>query len=175
MPASRFCLSGKARALEVPGLPVVRPVHCGAGLWPFPAIDSAAGLPIGSKRSFMKTMFALNDITQQFGADRVLDAPGSLPQLAGRLDPSPPVRPFEFEVAVERLCLDSTSFRNLRERAGGDADVMAELIVEIVASRGKMQNPETESGGVLLGTVAAVGDRSESPPVVGERIATLAS
>jgi L-erythro-3,5-diaminohexanoate dehydrogenase len=123
----------------------------------------------------MKTVFALNDIGQQLGADRVLDAPGLLPQLAGRLDPSPPVRPFEFELAVERLCLDSTSFRNLRERAQGDADLMGELIIEIVESRGKMHNPETDSGGVLLGTVAAVGDRYQSPPVVGERIATLAS
>ena len=31
-----------------------------------------------------------------------------------------PVRDYEVEVAVERLCLDSTSHRNLRERADGD-------------------------------------------------------
>ena len=43
---------------------------------------------------------------------------GALPQPAERLDPSGPVRPYEFEVAVERLCLDSTSFRNIRERCG---------------------------------------------------------
>ncbi len=85
------------------------------------------------------------------------------------------MRPFEFEVAVERLYLDSTSFRNIRERARGDARLMAERIAEIVESRGKLHNPETESGGVLLGTVTAIGEHYESPPAVGDRIVTLAS
>ena len=115
------------------------------------------------------------DIGQQLGAGRVLDPPGALPQPAERLDPSGPVRPYELEVAVERLCLDSTSFRNIRERAGGDAKRMAERITEIVDSRGKMHNPQTESGGVLLGTVVAFGERFGSPPPLGERIVTLAS
>jgi L-erythro-3,5-diaminohexanoate dehydrogenase len=78
-------------------------------------------------------------------------------------------------VAVERLCLDSTSFRAIRERAGGDAGRMAARILEIVESRGKMHNPDTDSGGVLLGTVAAVGERFPSPPAVGARIVTLGS
>jgi L-erythro-3,5-diaminohexanoate dehydrogenase len=52
---------------------------------------------------------------------------------------------------------------------------MAARISEIVATRGKMHNPETGSGGVLLGTVAAVGERFAAPPAVGDRIVTLAS
>src|SRR6476620_7090760 len=109
----------------------------------------------------MKTQIELDDIRQQLGADRVLDPGVVLPQRAERLNPSGPVRPYELEVAVERLCLDSTSLRNLHERAGGDIDRMAARIVEIVESRGKMHNPETESGGVLLGTVVGVGERYE--------------
>src|SRR4051812_42927610 len=104
----------------------------------------------------MKTEFAV-DIGLKLGADRVLDPPGALPQVAERLDPSGPVRPYELELAVERLCLDSTSHRSIRERAGGDADLMAARILEIVDSRGKLHNPETDSGGILLGTVAAIG------------------
>ena len=34
---------------------------------------------------------------------------------------------------------------------------MAARILEIVVARGKMHNPETDSGGILLGTVADVG------------------
>ena len=117
----------------------------------------------------------MNDLGERIGADRVLDPPGALPQPAARLDPSGPVRPDEFEVSVERLCLDSTSHRNIRARADGDPDAMAARILEIVAARGKMHNPETESGGVLLGTVTAAGERCSSPPAVGDRIATLAS
>lgn len=122
----------------------------------------------------MKADFAV-DIGERLGAGRVLEPRGALPQPAERLDPAGPVRPREFEVAVERLCLDSTSYRNLRERAGGDARLMSKLIREIVEARGKMHNPETESGGVLLGRVSAVGEGFENPPAVGDRIATLGS
>jgi L-erythro-3,5-diaminohexanoate dehydrogenase len=122
----------------------------------------------------MKTESAV-DIAQQLGADRVIAPAGSLPQPAERLDPSGPCRPYEFEVAVERLCLDSTSFRNIRERADGDPQRMADRILEIVTARGKMHNPETDSGGVALGTVTEIGDRYGSPPAQGQRIVTLAS
>jgi L-erythro-3,5-diaminohexanoate dehydrogenase len=122
----------------------------------------------------MKTV-ALDEIRLKLGADRVIDPPGALPQPAERLDPSGPVRPYELEVAVERLMVDSTSFRNIAERAGSEPARMAERIAEIVAARGKLHNPETESGGVLLGTVTDVGERHGSPPKLGERIVTLAS
>lgn len=112
---------------------------------------------------------------QQLGADRVVAPAGALPQPAERLDASGPVRPFEFEVDVERLCLDSTSFRNIRERSDGDTGRMAERILEVVAQRGKMHNPETDSGGVALGTVTEVGESYADPPEPGQRIVTLAS
>jgi L-erythro-3,5-diaminohexanoate dehydrogenase len=115
------------------------------------------------------------ELGQRLGADRVLSPEGVLPQPAQRLDPSGPVRPYEFEVAVERLCLDSTSFRNIRERSGSDTAAMAERIMEIVSERGKMHNPETDSGGVLLGGVSAIGDRYTDPPEIGERLVTLGS
>jgi L-erythro-3,5-diaminohexanoate dehydrogenase len=115
------------------------------------------------------------DMRQQLGADRVVAPPGSLPQPAERLDASGPVRPYEFEVAVERLCLDSTSFRNIRERSGANPARMAARIREIVEVRGKMHNPETDSGGVALGTVTEIGERYGSPPDRGQRVVTLAS
>src|SRR3954468_626544 len=115
------------------------------------------------------------DIVQQLGADRVIAPAGALPQPAECLDASGPVRPFEFEVDVERLCLDSTSFRNIRERSDGDPDLMAARILEVVAQRGKMHNPETDSGGVALGTVTEVGELYGEPPQPGQRIVTLAS
>jgi L-erythro-3,5-diaminohexanoate dehydrogenase len=115
------------------------------------------------------------ELAARLGADRVLAPAGALPQPAERLDASGDARPFEFAVDVERLCLDSTSLRNIRERSDGDPDRMAARILEIVAARGKMHNPETGSGGVLLGTVSAIGERFADPPAVGDRIVTLAS
>ena len=42
---------------------------------------------------------------------------------------------------------------------GGGGEFLAQKILAIVAERGKMHNPETNSGGVFLGRVAAVGPR----------------
>ena len=111
----------------------------------------------------MKTEPTL-DLREKLGADRVVAPVGALPQPADRLDARGPVRPFEFEVAVERLCLDSTSFRNIRDRSDADPERMAQRIVEIAGERGKMHNPETDSGGVALGTVTAVGERYADSP-----------
>lgn len=109
------------------------------------------------------------------GADRVVHPGGALPQPADQLDPSPPVRPHEFEVHVERLCLDATSFREIRAAAGADPERMAARILDVVATRGKMHNPVTDSGGVALGRVGAVGARFPEPPRVGDRVVPLAS
>lgn len=109
------------------------------------------------------------------GVDRVVRPTGSLPQPAEALDPSGPVRPYEFEVEVERLCLDATSFRNIRASVDADPGQIGERILEIVAARGKMHNPVTDSGGVALGTVRAVGADFPDAPRIGDRIVTLAS
>ncbi|MFN8215476.1 MAG: hypothetical protein U0R71_02665 [Solirubrobacterales bacterium] len=115
------------------------------------------------------------DIHEQLGADRVLEPLGALPQPAARLDASGPVRPHEIELDVQTLCLDSTSHRQIREQAGGDPDRMAARIEEIVAARGKMHNPVTDSGGVLVGTLAAAGSAYPEPPASGELVVSLGS
>ncbi|MEU0896693.1 hypothetical protein [Streptomyces massasporeus] len=117
----------------------------------------------------------MSDFARRLGVDRVIRPAGSLPQAADALDASRPMSPFEFEVDVQRLCLDATSFRNVREHAGGDPTAMGERIMEIVRARGKMHNPLTDSGGVALGVVRAVGERVTDPPEIGSRVLPLAS
>lgn len=112
---------------------------------------------------------------ERLGVDRVIAPAGSLPQPAGRLDAGAPMRPGEIEIAVDRLCLDSTSHRQIRESCGADPAAMGERVLEIVRERGKMHNPVTDSGGVAVGDVRAVGELREDPPAVGERVVTLAS
>jgi L-erythro-3,5-diaminohexanoate dehydrogenase len=48
-------------------------------------------------------------------------------------------------------------------------------VLDIVARRGKMQNPETGSGGMLVGTVEEVGPDSPLGLSAGDRVATLVS
>jgi L-erythro-3,5-diaminohexanoate dehydrogenase len=109
------------------------------------------------------------------GLHRVLDRPVVLPQAAGRLDTRRELWPDEVRVRVERLNLDAASFRQLERTHGGDGDAVRRQVLEIVVERGKMQNPETGSGGMLVGTVEEVGPESPLGLVVGDRVATLVS
>lgn len=112
---------------------------------------------------------------EAYGAGRVVEPRGSLPQGARRLDASIPMQSFEMEIAVDTLCLDSTSFRQLVESSEHDPSRVAQRIAEIVAERGKMDNPVTGSGGILTGTVRSVGADYPNPPAIGERIVPLSS
>ncbi len=109
------------------------------------------------------------------GTHRVLEPAGVLPQAAHRLDTRAQVWPDEVRIRVERLNLDAASFRQLAEKHGGDGHAVRAEVLEIVAARGKMQNPVTGSGGMLIGTVEEVGADSPLGLSVGERVATLVS
>jgi L-erythro-3,5-diaminohexanoate dehydrogenase len=113
--------------------------------------------------------------TSPLGLHRVLDPPGVLPQAAWRLDPSPAIAPDEVRVRVDRLNLDAASYRQLRETYAGDPDKIRAAVLEIIATRGKMQNPVTGSGGMLTGTVEEAGPHSPLGLHPGQRIATLVS
>ncbi len=117
----------------------------------------------------------MGSLIEALGTARVLEPPGALPQAALRLDLSLPLQPYEIEIAVDTLCLDSTSFRQLVESCDHDSVKIGEAIGSIVAERGKMQNPVTGSGGILTGTVRACGQEYRDPPPIGARIVTLAS
>ena len=97
-----------------------------------------------------------------------------LPQAAQRLDTRRELWPDEVRIRVERLNLDAASFRQL-ERTHDDGDGVRRAVLDIVAARGKMQNPETGSGGMLVGTVEEVGPESTLGLAVGDRVATLVS
>jgi L-erythro-3,5-diaminohexanoate dehydrogenase len=114
-------------------------------------------------------------MTTPLGLHRVVEPPGVLPQAAWRLDPSPSAGADEVLVQVDRLNLDAASYRQLREAYHGDPDKIRAAVLDIVATRGKMQNPVTGSGGMLTGTVAEVGPDSPLGLAPGQRIATLVS
>ncbi|MGH2877307.1 MAG: L-erythro-3,5-diaminohexanoate dehydrogenase, partial [Solirubrobacteraceae bacterium] len=117
----------------------------------------------------------MTSLIEALGAGRVLEPAGALPQAALRLDAAPPLRAHEIEIEVDTLALDSTSFRQLMESCHGDPERVGGAIMEIVADRGKMHNPVTGSGGVLAGTIRAVGDEYPNPPQLGARVVTLTS
>ena len=109
------------------------------------------------------------------GLHRVIEPAGVLPQAAERLDTRRDLWPDEVRIRVERLNLDAASFRQLERKHGGDGAAVRAEVLDIVAARGKMQNPETGSGGMLVGTVEEVGPESRLGLEVGDRVTTLVS
>jgi L-erythro-3,5-diaminohexanoate dehydrogenase len=109
------------------------------------------------------------------GLHRVLEPVGVLPQAAWRLDTRSELWADEVRIRVERLNLDAASFRQLREAHPGDPDGVRAEVLDIVRTRGKMHNPVTGSGGMLVGVVDEVGERSPLGLAVGQRVATLVS
>lgn len=109
------------------------------------------------------------------GLHRVIAPAGSLPQAAERLDDSPDVWPDEVRISLERLNLDAASFRQLSTAHSGDGGAVRDEVLAIVAARGKMQNPVTGSGGMLVGVVDEVGPGSPLGLAAGDHVATLVS
>ncbi|GHJ54002.1 L-erythro-3,5-diaminohexanoate dehydrogenase [Nonomuraea sp. TT08I-71] len=114
-------------------------------------------------------------MTSPVGLHRVVEPAGVLPQAAWRLDADPRIAANEVRIRVERLNLDAASFRQLSEKHGGDGEKVRAEVLEIISTRGKMQNPVTGSGGMLIGVVEEAGKRSPLGLRPGDRVATLVS
>jgi L-erythro-3,5-diaminohexanoate dehydrogenase len=112
-----------------------------------------------------------------YGTHRVIDPLGVLPQAAWKIDASMVIASNEILIDVQTLNIDSASFTQIKKEVGATADAVAAKVLHIVAERGKMHNPVTGSGGMLIGTVAQVGaDIADTCGLkVGDRIATLVS
>jgi L-erythro-3,5-diaminohexanoate dehydrogenase len=114
-------------------------------------------------------------IGSPYGIHRVLEPRGAFPQPAWRVDNSP--EPFDNEILVdvETLNVDSASFHQISQEVGGSPEAIGARIQAIVAERGKLHNPVTGSGGMLIGTVRSVGPALSVDLKPGDRIATLVS
>ena len=113
----------------------------------------------------------------RYGTHRVVEPLGTLPQPAHKLDNSMEIYDNELLIDVSTLNIDSASYTQIRHACSDDAEQMRKMILSIVDERGKMQNPVTGSGGMLIGTVREIGPKfhSSTKVKVGDRIATLVS
>ncbi|MDQ7772011.1 MAG: zinc-binding dehydrogenase [Elusimicrobiales bacterium] len=113
-----------------------------------------------------------------FGTHRVLEPKGVLPQPALKIsNDMGSIYDNEILVDVETLNIDSASFTQLKQAAGGDEEKVKESILKIVSERGKMQNPVTGSGGMFIGRVARIGPAlaGKTDLKEGDKIASLVS
>ncbi|MDP2679859.1 MAG: L-erythro-3,5-diaminohexanoate dehydrogenase [Rhodoferax sp.] len=112
-----------------------------------------------------------------YGTHRVLEPLAVLPQPAWKLDNTMEIYDNEILIDVSALNIDSASFTQIKSATGGGEARVAEMVMGIVAQRGKHHNPVTGSGGMLIGTVAEIGPAlaNRIDLKVGDKIATLVS
>lgn len=113
----------------------------------------------------------------KYGTHRVLEPKGVLPQPAYKLSNDVEIYDNEILLDVDYLNIDSASFTQLKEEANDDMEKVKSKIMEIVEEKGKMQNPITGSGGMLIGTVEKIGNslKDRKTLKIGDKIATLVS
>ncbi len=114
----------------------------------------------------------------KYGTHRVISPKGVLPQPADLLDNNmDEIYDNEILIDVDTLNVDSASFTQIKQQAGGDEDKIREIMFSIVEAQGKHRNPVTGSGGMLLGRVEKIGDAlvGKTDLKVGDKIATLVS
>lgn len=113
----------------------------------------------------------------KYGTHRVIEPKGVLPQPALKIDNDMEIYDNEILIDVQALNIDSASFTQIEEEAGHDVEKIKAKILEIVNERGKMQNPVTGSGGMLIGKIEKIGSALEGniDLKVGDKISTLVS
>ncbi|MFX0143450.1 MAG: L-erythro-3,5-diaminohexanoate dehydrogenase [Candidatus Hodarchaeota archaeon] len=113
----------------------------------------------------------------KYGTHRVIEPKGVLPQPAVKISNDMDIYDNEILIDVDYLNIDSASFTQLREEAKDNMEKVKKRILNIVNERGKMQNPVTGSGGMLIGKVEKIGDAllDKIQLKVGDKIATLVS
>ena len=114
----------------------------------------------------------------KYGTHRVIEPKGVLTQAANRIDNNmAEIYSNEILVDAPALNIDSASFTQISEACGGDEKKIGEMIMSIVAERGKQQNPVTGSGGMFIGIVNTIGDdlKDEIDLKPGDKIASLVS
>ncbi len=120
-----------------------------------------------------------NSFERRLGLHRVIAPAKCLPQQARTLNSALPAADDEILISVQSLNVDSASFHQFSKSAGGDKTKIAELIESVVRERGKLQNPVTGSGGMLIGEVSSVGKNIKNKDLKslkpGDKIATLVS
>ncbi len=113
----------------------------------------------------------------KYGTHRVIEPKGVLTQAAWKIDNDMTKR-YSNEIICDVISLniDSASFTQIEEACGGNEQKIGEMIMGIVAERGKQQNPVTGSGGMFIGKVAYIGeDLKDRDLKVGDKIASLVS
>ncbi|MBE6045966.1 MAG: hypothetical protein E7221_04615, partial [Clostridiales bacterium] len=91
-----------------------------------------------------------------FGLERSLTPRRTFTPLAWELDNSSQLHEGEVRIALDRVHVEGTSFRQICQEAGNDEERIKEKIKDIVIRRGKLHNPVTDTGGLFCGVIEEI-------------------
>lgn len=98
-----------------------------------------------------------------YGIKRVLEPQHVLPTSAWRLDNSRNIYPDELRISIKRIHLEGTGFKQICTEVNDDEQKIKQQIIDIVIRRGKLHNPVTDTGGLVMGVVEEIGASYENP------------
>lgn len=113
----------------------------------------------------------------KYGSHRCIEPRNSFPNQAWKLDNSCEICDDEALLEVTLLNIDSNSFKQIYVECDENISNIKNKIFDIVRNRGKLHNPITNTGGILLGQIINMGRSfmSEHDLSIGDRIISLSS
>ncbi len=102
-------------------------------------------------------------MNENYGLERVLEPKHVLPTCAWKVDNSREISAHEMRVAIKRVHIEPTSFKQICLETGNNDERIKQKIMDIVIRRGKLHNPVTDTGGVLYGVVEEIGEQYRNP------------
>lgn len=100
-----------------------------------------------------------------YGLKRVAEPQYVLPTSAWKLDNSRNLYPNELRISVNRIHLEGTSFKQICTESNYSEEKIKQKIIDIIIRRGKLHNPVTDTGGLVLGTIDEIGAGFHNPSI----------
>lgn len=97
----------------------------------------------------------------KIGLDRVLEYNGATPVTAWKIDNKREISEHEMRIALQYVYLEKNDFRQICSECGYEEARIKAKIFDIIAKRGKLDNPFTDTGGTFFGTVDEIGSQYE--------------
>lgn len=94
---------------------------------------------------------------KSYGLDRVILPKGVFPASAWQLDNSYEIKANELRIKIKKIHIETSSFFQFYAETYSNETRFIERIKEVVQIRGKLHNPNTNTGGVLYGEIEAIG------------------
>ncbi len=92
-----------------------------------------------------------------FGLNRVIEPKGEVPVTAWKIDNSKEVYEGEVRLRIKLIHIEKSSFDQICFECAYDEELIKAKILDIIQKRGKLHNPFTDSGGMVFGTIDAMG------------------